>query len=134
MAMSVAVLSFVAGLLSAPYTAQLASAAGNSQCGYGQSAGNVRTCINLGSSSVSTSATVVSTGRTIRSCLRRNGARVECTAYSYLRPGGGTGNTWLPGGAVPAGTYCAVTWKLQPSGAQVKVATVCVGFGTTVIS
>jgi hypothetical protein len=133
-AVSAALLSLAGGgALSSSLLSQSASAAGTSQCGYGSSAGNVRTCISLGSGTVSTSATVVSTGRTIRSCLRRNGARVECTRYSYVQPGGGTGNTWVAGGSVPAGTYCAVTWRLQPDGAQGKVGTVCVGFGTTVI-
>lgn len=134
-AMPVALLSLAGGgALPTVLPSRLATAAATSQCGYGSSAGNVRTCISLGSGTVSTSATVLSTGRTIRSCLRRNGARIECTGYGYVGPGGGTGNTWVAGGAVPAGTYCAVTWRLQPSGAQDKVGTVCVGFGTTVIS
>jgi hypothetical protein len=133
-AIPVALLSILGGsVVSTALPSGPAAAATTNQCGYGSSAGNVRTCISLGSGSVSTSATVIATGRTIRSCLRRNGARVECTRYSYVGPGGGTGNTWVAGGSVPAGTYCSVTWKLQPSGAQEKVATVCVGFGTTVI-
>lgn len=126
-------LSVVAGSSFGFTSSQAASAAGTSACGYGASGGNTRTCVSLGSRTVSTSATVMSTGRTIRSCLRRNGARLQCTAYSYVRPGGGTGSTWLAGGAVPGGTYCAVTWRLFTSGAQQKIGTECVGTGTTTI-
>ena len=126
-------LSVVAGSSFGFASSQAASAASTSQCGYGASGGNTRTCVSLGSKTVSTSATVISTGRTIRSCLRRNGARLQCTAYSYVRPGGGTGSTWLAGGAVPDGTYCAVTWRLFTSGAQQKIGTECVGTGTTTI-
>jgi hypothetical protein len=126
------VLLLAAGTWLAPTPPQLAAAATN-QCGYGSSGGNTRTCVSLGSTTVSTSATVMSSGRTIRSCLRRNGARIECTAYSYLKSGGGTGSTWVAGGSVPAGTYCAVTWRLAPNGAQTKIGTECVGIGTTTI-
>jgi hypothetical protein len=130
----VMVLTVVLGTLMGVATPGLASAAPVTQCGYGSSAGNTRTCVTLGSTTVSTSATVISTGRTLRSCLRRNGSRLVCTAYGYIRPGGGTGNTWVAGGQVPSGTYCAVTWRLYADGAQAKVGTVCVGVGTTVIT
>jgi hypothetical protein len=129
----ISLLSLVIGSLFAVSSSQLASAAATTQCGYGSSGGNTRTCVTMASTAVSTSATVISTGRTIRSCLRRNGARLQCTAYSYVKPGGGTGSSWVAGGAVPDGTYCAVTWRLNTNGAQTKVGTECVGIGTTTI-
>lgn len=102
-------------------------------CGYGSSHGNIRTCVSLGSTSVSTSTHVKDAGRTLNSCLRRNGVRVTCTGYSYVAPGHGTGLTWIPGGHVPNGTYCAVTWRKNPNGTTTKLAAECVGVGTTQI-
>ena len=110
------VLALLGGILFAVTAPVAASASPVSQCGYGSSSGNTRTCVSMGSKTVSTSATVVSAGLTLRSCLRRNGARVVCSAYGYVRPGSGTGNTWLAGGAVPEGTYCAVTWRRSANG------------------
>jgi hypothetical protein len=129
----IAVLSLLAGMAFAAVPPIPASASPTSACGYGSSGGNTRTCLSIGAGSVSTSATVISYGRTLRSCLRRDGARVVCTAYSYVKPGGGTGNTWVAGGSVPDGTYCAVTWRLYANGAQQKVGTECIGMGTTII-
>ena len=132
-ARAIAALSLVAGVFVAITSPAVALAASNTQCGYGSSAGNTRTCLTIGSTAASTSATVVSSGRVLRSCLRFNGARLSCSAYSYVRPGAGIGNTWIAGGAVPGGTYCAVTWKLAPDGVQSKIGTVCAGIGTTIV-
>jgi hypothetical protein len=129
----IAVLPLVGGLFVAITPPAVASASANTQCGYGSSAGNTRTCLTIGSRTASTSATVVYSGRVLRSCLRLNGARLACSAYTYVTPGAGIGNTWIAGGAVPDGTYCAVTWKLAPDGVQSRIGTICVGIGTTII-
>ena len=102
-------------------------------CGYGPSHGNVRTCVSLGATSVSASADVKDAGRTLNSCLRRNGVRIGCTGYSYVAPGHGTGLTWTPDGHVPTGTYCAVTWRKNPNGSTTKIGSECVGIGVTQI-
>ena len=108
-----------------------AAFASTGACGYGSSHGNVRTCVSLGGTSVSTSAQVKDAGRILNSCLRRNGVRVTCTGYSHVAPGRGIGLTWSPGGHVPNGTYCAVTWRKNPNGTTTKLASECVGIGVT---
>ncbi len=108
-----------------------AAFASTGACGYGSSHGNVRTCVSLDGISVSTSAHVKGAGRTLNSCLRRNGVRVTCTGYSHVAPGHGIGLTWIPGGHVPNGTYCAVTWRKNPNGTTTKLASECVGIGVT---
>jgi len=108
-----------------------AAFASTGACGYGSSHGNVRTCVSLGGTSVSASAQVKDAGRILNSCLRRNGVRVTCTGYSYVAPGRGIGLTWSPGGHVPNGTYCAVTWRKNPNGTTTKLASECVGIGVT---
>lgn len=108
-----------------------AAFASTAACGYGSSLGNVRTCVSLGGFSVSTSAHVKFAGRILNSCLRRNGVRVTCTGYRYVAPGHGIGLTWIPGGHVPGGIYCAVTWRLNPYGTTTKLASECVGIGVT---
>jgi hypothetical protein len=102
-------------------------------CGTGSSHGNVRTCVSLSGKSVSVSAQVKSSGRVLNSCLRRNGTKVACTGYRYIAAGRGIGFTWIPGGLVPDGIYCAVTWRKNPNGAVTKLGSECVGVGTTTI-
>jgi hypothetical protein len=103
------------------------AAADTNQCGYGSSDGNSRTCVSVGSTSVSTSATVVSSARVLQSCLHRDGVRITCTPYTYVPAGGGIGNTWVPGGPVPSGNYCAVTWRLNTDGTTTEIDSECVG-------
>jgi hypothetical protein len=110
-----------------------AAFASTGACGYGSSHGNVRNCVSLSGTSVSASAHVEEVGRALNSCLRRNGVRVSCTGYSYVAPGHGIGLTWIPGGHVPNGTYCAVTWRKNPNGTTTKLASACVGIGVTQI-
>ena len=108
-----------------------AAFASTGACGYGSSHGNVRTCVSLGGTSVSASAQVKDAGRILNSCLRRNGVRVTCTGYSYVAPGRGIGLTWSPGGHVPNGTYCAVTWRKNPNRTTTRLGSECVGIGVT---
>ena len=110
----------------------LAAAAIN-QCGWGSSQGNTWTCLSIGSTSVSTSATIASSGRVLESCLHYNGVRIACTGYTYLPRGTSIGFTYVPGGAVPSGTYCAVTWRMNPDGSTTEIDSECAGFGTTII-
>jgi hypothetical protein len=128
-ALSVMIVTAIAAVTLAPGSALASTDA----CGYGSSHGNVRTCVSLGGTSVSTSAQVKSAGRTLNSCLRRNGVSVRCTGYSYVAPGHGIGLTWIPGGHVPNGNYCAVTWRKNPNGTTTKLASECVGIGVTQI-
>jgi hypothetical protein len=107
------------------------SAAAQTFCGYGSSGGNVRTCVADNGRSVSSSATVVSQARVLQSCLHRNGARLSCTAYTYVRPGAGIGTSWVAPGGLPSGTYCAVTWRKNPNGSTTQIGSEC--FGVTVI-
>ena len=59
---------------------------------------------------------------------------MECTNYQYVSPGAGIGLTWVPGGDVPDGNYCAVTWRLNTDGTTTEIdGGECVGVGTTVI-
>lgn len=104
-----------------------ATAAAQSFCGYGSSSGNVRTCVHDSRSAVSSSATVVHQARVLQSCLHRNGARVGCSAYTYVRPGAGVGFTWIPSHSVPGGTYCAVTWRKNANGSTTRIGSQCFG-------
>jgi hypothetical protein len=109
--------------------APAAGASVNSGCTYGSSNGNTKTCISgdANFTSVSTSASVTTSGRTLQSCLHRNGTRIECTGYSYVRPGSGIGLTWIPGGSIPNGTYCALTWRKDPNGSTSEIGSSCFG-------
>lgn len=44
------------------------------------------------------------------------------------------GITRIPGGQVPDGTYCAVTWRENPNESTTKIASRCVGIGVTQVS
>jgi hypothetical protein len=128
-ALSVTAVTAVALVTVAPGAAFASTVA----CGFGTTHGNVRTCVSLGATSVSASAQVIDSGRVLNSCLRRNGVRVTCSGYRYVPRGRGTGVTWFPGGQVPDGTYCAVTWRKSPNGTVTELAKECVGIGTTTI-
>jgi hypothetical protein len=125
-ALSVMAVTAVAVVTVTPGAAFASTAA----CGYGMSHGNVRTCVSAYSGAVWTSANVKLAGRTLESCLRRNGVSIGCTGYTYVAAGKGIRFGWLPG-HVPDGTYCAVTWRRYSDGTTVKLATECVGFGVT---
>jgi hypothetical protein len=128
-ALSVTAVTAIAVVAVAPGTAFAAT----NGCGYGSSNGNVRTCVSLSGTSVSASAQVKDSGRVLNSCLHRNGVRITCTGYEYVAAGHGIGLNWIPGGQVPNGTYCAVTWRKNPNGAMTELASECVGIGTTTV-
>jgi hypothetical protein len=109
--------------------ASAASASAGSGCTYGSSNGNVKTCATASSNftSVSASASVTQSGRTLQSCLHRNGVRIECSGYAYVRVGGGIGVTWVPGGSIPNGTYCALTWRKNLDGSTTEIGSTCFG-------
>jgi len=127
--LSVTAVTAIAAVALAPGAAFASTTA----CGYGSSHGNVRTCVSLGNTSVSASAAVKDVGRTLNSCLRRNGVRIECTGYTHVVRGEGIGLTWIPGGNVPNGTYCSVTWRKNSNGTTTELSKECVGIGTTQI-
>jgi hypothetical protein len=128
-ALSVTAVTAVAMVTAAPGAAFASTVA----CGFGSTHGNVRTRVSLGGTSVSTSAHVNDAGRVLNSCLRRNGVRVTCSGYAYVARGRGIGLAWIPGGQIPDGTYCAVTWRKNPNGSVTELAKECVGIGTTTI-
>jgi len=47
--------------------------------------------------------------------------------YTYLARPDGTALQWVPGGQIPSGTYCVVTWRKNPNGAITKLASECAG-------
>ena len=128
---TVAVLWLVAACWLVGPSAGAAAAASQTFCGYGSSSGNVRTCVADKGGSVSSSATVVHQAQVLQSCLHRNGSRIGCTAYTYVRPRGGIGFTWAAPGGVPPGTYCAVTWRKNTNGSTSEIGSEC--FGVTSI-
>jgi hypothetical protein len=131
LALGAAALSVVAVTAVAVVTVTPGAAfASTGACGYGLSHGNVRTCVSVGGGAVWASAHVNLAGRTLTSCLRRNGVTIGCTGYTYVGAGKGIRFGWLPG-HVPDGTYCAVTWRQYSDGTTVKLATECVGIGVT---
>jgi hypothetical protein len=121
--LSVLTVTVIAVVTIAP---QAASASTNN-CGYGSSNGNVQTCVSVGDTSVGVSAQVKDSGRVLNVCLHRNGVSVGCTGYSYVPRGSGSGFSWVPGGQISNGTYCAVTWKKDPNGTTTELASECVG-------
>jgi MFS family permease len=86
--------------------------------------------VSVGGGEAWSSAHVNLAGRTLNSCLLRNGATVACTGYTYVAPGAGIREGWLPR-HLPDGIYCAVTWRMYSSGTTIKLATECVGLGVT---
>jgi hypothetical protein len=99
------------------------------QCGYGNSGGNLQTCVSVGSNSWGASVHDVSSGRVVNTCLYINGNNNGCTGYGYLARGASTGiSVSSLGGGPPSGTFCAVTWKKQPDGSVVFVDQECVGY------
>jgi hypothetical protein len=112
------------GVLLVVMTPGLAVADTN-QCGYGNSAGNVRTCVSVGYSSAEASVHVVSSARVLDLCLYIN-SRSQCSGYTYVPAGQSMGEDYQTlGGEVPSATFCAVTWKKQPDGSVVLVDQEC---------
>lgn len=108
-----------------------AASASVGSCGYGNSSGNILTCINVSDSGPSASVKVIDSGRVVQVCQHYDGSTGNCSGYAYLAPGqsAGVGTTSIGGGAPRAGTYCAKSWKEQPDGSTVEVANVCVSWG-----
>jgi hypothetical protein len=122
-----------AGVLLVVMTPSLASASIGT-CGYGNSSGNLQTCVSVGYNSptvVGATASVrpVNSARIVNVCLYVNGAQSGCTGYFYAAAGAYSAFThfWTVG-QVPSGTFCAVTWKQQPDGSAVFVDQECVGY------
>lgn len=98
------------------------------QCGYGNSSGNLRTCVSVATGSAGASTHVVSSARVVNVCLYINGRADTCSGYTYVPAGqtDGIADSWI--GGMPSGTFCAVTWKRQPDGSVVFVDQECVGY------
>jgi len=100
-----------------------ASAAG---CTLGSSSGNVNTCISiigqgLFVNEMTASADVLEASRTLQVCLHGPDAATSlprCTAFQAVQPGGTIVVQWFPNRNVPAGTYCARTWRKNTDGSK----------------
>jgi hypothetical protein len=103
-------------------------AAASTGCGYGNSSGNIRSCLSVGLSGASATAQVISSARVVNVCLYINGRADSCSGYTYLPAGQstGVGDTWV--GVAPSATYCAVTWKKAPDGSVTLVDQECWAF------
>ena len=111
--------------------ARVASASA-SGCTTGSSSGNVDTCFTvLGSglfvSEMIASATVENATRTIQVCIHGPDSVLPlCTPFETVSPGGTITKTWSPDGDVPAGEYCARTWRDNADGSHTLIGELCV--------
>jgi hypothetical protein len=116
-----------AGVLLVVMTPSLASATMGS-CGYGNSSGNIRTCMSVATRQASATAQVVSSARVVSVCIYVNGSIQTCTPFTYLQPGQLTEANNASTDVIRGGTFCALTRKEQPDGSVVSVDQECVGF------
>lgn len=105
--------------------------ASSSGCTLGSSSGNVVTCISiLGEglfvSEMTASADVVDSTRTLQECLKGPASALpRCTDFQVVRPGGTISVQWFPNRNVPAGTYCARTWRKNADGSHTLIGQAC---------
>lgn len=94
-------------------------------CTFGSSSGNVRTCISIiGNGTgdglfvdeMTASAEVLDATRTLR-CASTARPRPYRAAlpFEVVHPGSTITVQWFPDRNVPAGTYCARTWRKTPT-------------------
>ncbi len=105
--------------------------ASSSGCTLGSSSGNVVTCISiLGEglfvSEMTASADVVDSARKIQVCLKGPSSSLpRCTDFQTVKPGGTIVVQWFPNRDVPAGTYCARTWRQNSDGSHTLIGQAC---------
>jgi hypothetical protein len=97
-------------------------------CGYGNSSGNIRTCMSVATHQASATAQIVSSARVVSVCIYVNGSIQTCTPFTYLQPGQLTEADYESTDVIRGGTFCALTRKEQPDGSVVSVDQECVGF------
>jgi hypothetical protein len=107
------------------------ASASSSGCTLGSSSGNVVTCISiLGEglfvNEMTASADVVDSTRTLQVCLHGPSSSLpRCTSFEVVKPGGTISVQWFPNRDVPAGTYCARTWRRNSDGSHTLIGQAC---------
>ena len=102
-----------------------------SGCTFGSSDGNVETCISiigqgLFVNEMTASADVVNATRTLQVCAHGpDSALPRCTAFQEVRPGATISVQWFPDRNVPAGTYCARTWRRNADQSHTLIGQAC---------
>ncbi len=101
-------------------------------CGTGSSSGNVESCITVVGSglfidTVTASARVISSGRTIQVCIHGPQGTIGCTPFVFEGPGDPPVTLiWAPDSNEPAGDYCVNTWRLNSDGSHTQIGHQCV--------
>jgi tRNA A-37 threonylcarbamoyl transferase component Bud32 len=102
-----------------------------SGCTTGTSSGNVETCVSIIGSGllideITASATVENATRTIQVCIHGpDSALPRCTAFEVVHPGSTITEPWFPDRDVPAGSYCARTWRENADGSHTMIGEEC---------
>jgi hypothetical protein len=102
-----------------------------SGCTLGSSSGNVETCISiigggLFVNEMTASAEVLDATRTLQVCIHGpDSALPRCTAFEVVHPGSTITVQWFPDRDVPAGTYCARTWRKNADGSHTLIGQAC---------
>lgn len=108
-----------------------AASADASGCTFGSSSGNVETCLSISGSGLfvndmTASACVVNSTRTIQVCIHGpDSALPRCTPFEVVHPGSCITEQWFPNRDVPAGTYCARTWRENADGSHTLIGEAC---------
>ncbi len=111
--------------------ARVASASA-SGCTTGSSSGNVDTCFSVFGSGLFVeemiaSATVENSTRTLQECIHGPDSVLPlCTPFEVVPPGSTLTEQWFPEGDVPAGEYCARTWRENADGSHTLIGEYCV--------
>lgn len=107
------------------------ASADTSSCTFGSSGGNAETCVSiLGGglfvSEITASVHVVDSARTLQECIHGPDSDLPiCTAFVVVPPGGTLYAQWFPNGDVPAGSYCARTWRENADGSHTLIGEAC---------
>jgi hypothetical protein len=108
-----------------------AASASASGCTENGSGGNVNTCIailghGLFVDEMTASADVLESTRTLQVCLHGPSSSLpRCTAFEVVHPGGTISVGWFPNRDVPAGEYCARTWRKNADGSHTLIGQAC---------
>jgi hypothetical protein len=99
-------------------------------CTFGASDGNVHTCIFIDGpdqsrfvDEIDGSAEVLDSTRTLQVCIHGPASaslEPHCSPFQVVHPGDSPLHTepWFPNRVMPAGTYCARTWRKNNDGSS----------------
>jgi hypothetical protein len=103
-----------------------------SGCTFGSSDGNVLTCTEIVGpglfvDEMTASAEVLDATRTLQVCIHGpDSALPRCSAFEAVHPGDPPLTVqWFPNRDVPAGTYCARTWRRNADGSHTLIGEAC---------